>query len=56
MSDLQFGVGLIVTVCLIFAAGVWLGAWHTRSQYKAACSPEVLRAYTEGYQECKEGK
>lgn len=55
-SDLGFCAAIIGIACLIFAAGAWLGSWHVKKQYEYGCSPEVLVAYTEGYQECKEGK
>lgn len=55
-SDLSFAIGFIVAALVLVSVSAGIGYWYADSQHKYGCSPEVLIAYTEGYQECKAGK
>jgi len=49
------GIALLFILSAFFI-GVWCGKSYEHKKYEYGCAPDVLRSYTEGYQECKEGK
>ena len=55
-SDLQIISVLAVSAVVLFIGGFLAGAHQVNKKHQYGCSPEVLVAYTEGYQECKAGK